>query len=72
QSARLIPPDPVPSPEKADDMILQDMIQVSLAEHKSSEEQEAREMWHWHDDTFILGTSLEPRSDKESPKVKIV
>ncbi|GJR64900.1 hypothetical protein Tco_0010965 [Tanacetum coccineum] len=28
---------------KADEMILQDMIQVSLAEHKSHEEQEARE-----------------------------
>ncbi|GJV81486.1 hypothetical protein Tco_1517356 [Tanacetum coccineum] len=29
--------------KKADEMILQDMIQVSLAEHKSHEEQEARE-----------------------------
>ncbi|GJY46906.1 retrovirus-related pol polyprotein from transposon TNT 1-94 [Tanacetum coccineum] len=43
QSARLTPPVPVPSAEKADEMILQDMIQVSLAEHKSHEEQEARE-----------------------------
>ncbi|GKB97544.1 hypothetical protein Tco_0983681 [Tanacetum coccineum] len=43
QSARLTPPVPVPSAEKADEMILQDMIQVSLAEHKSREEQEARE-----------------------------
>ncbi|GJY60102.1 hypothetical protein Tco_0459994 [Tanacetum coccineum] len=33
----------LPSAEKADEMILQDMIQVSLAEHKSREEQEARE-----------------------------
>ncbi|GKC00935.1 hypothetical protein Tco_0987071 [Tanacetum coccineum] len=33
----------VQSAEKADEMILQDMIQVSLAEHKSHEEQEARE-----------------------------
>ncbi|GJS88948.1 hypothetical protein Tco_0771584 [Tanacetum coccineum] len=33
----------MPSAEKADEMILQDMIQVSLAEHKSREEQEARE-----------------------------
>ncbi|GKA78111.1 hypothetical protein Tco_0784648 [Tanacetum coccineum] len=31
------------STEKTDEMILQDMIQVSLAEHKSREEQEARE-----------------------------
>ncbi|GJR86423.1 hypothetical protein Tco_0210434 [Tanacetum coccineum] len=43
QSARLTPPAPVPSVEKADEMILQDTIQVSLAEHKSREEQEARE-----------------------------
>ncbi|GJT61420.1 retrovirus-related pol polyprotein from transposon TNT 1-94 [Tanacetum coccineum] len=85
--------------EKADEMILQDMIQVSLAEHKSREEQEAREnvalvYEHLaaeeikklvedpenvddsspprHDDTSIPGTRLEPRSDKESPKVEIV
>ncbi|GKC63703.1 hypothetical protein Tco_1096301, partial [Tanacetum coccineum] len=32
-----------PSAKKDDEMILQDMIQVSLAEHKSHEEQEARE-----------------------------
>ncbi|GJS46576.1 hypothetical protein Tco_0596697 [Tanacetum coccineum] len=40
QSARLTPPVPVPTVEKADEMILQDTIQVSLAEHKSREEQE--------------------------------
>ncbi|GJX95740.1 hypothetical protein Tco_0351538 [Tanacetum coccineum] len=43
QSARLTPPAPVLSVEKADEVILQDTIQVSLAEHKSLEEQEARE-----------------------------
>ncbi|GJT93813.1 retrovirus-related pol polyprotein from transposon TNT 1-94 [Tanacetum coccineum] len=43
QSARLTPPVPMPSAEKANEMILQDMIQVSLAEHKSRKEQEARE-----------------------------
>ncbi|GKE90515.1 hypothetical protein Tco_1567990, partial [Tanacetum coccineum] len=43
QSTRLTPPAPVPTTEKADEMILQDMIQVSLAEKKSREEQEARE-----------------------------
>ncbi|GJY40183.1 integrase, catalytic region, zinc finger, CCHC-type containing protein [Tanacetum coccineum] len=43
QSARLTPPVPVPTAKKADEMILQDMIQVSLAEQKSHEEQEARE-----------------------------
>ncbi|GJW09259.1 hypothetical protein Tco_1575086 [Tanacetum coccineum] len=44
QSARLTPPVPVPSAEKADEMILQDMIQVSLAEHKSREEQKQEKM----------------------------
>ncbi|GJY62329.1 retrovirus-related pol polyprotein from transposon TNT 1-94 [Tanacetum coccineum] len=99
QFARLTPPVPVPSAKKADEMILQDMIQVSLVEHKSREEQEAREnvalvYEHLaveeieklvedpenvddssplrHDDTSIPGTRLEPRSDKESSKVKIV
>ncbi|GJU54395.1 hypothetical protein Tco_1228109 [Tanacetum coccineum] len=33
----------LPSAEKANEMILQDMIQVSLVEHKSREEQQARE-----------------------------
>ncbi|GJT11952.1 hypothetical protein Tco_0858994 [Tanacetum coccineum] len=33
----------VPTAKKADEMMLQDIIQVSLAEQKSHEEQEARE-----------------------------
>ncbi|GKA53697.1 hypothetical protein Tco_0747012 [Tanacetum coccineum] len=43
RSARLIPPAPVPNVDKADELILQDTLQVGLAEHKSREEQEARE-----------------------------
>ncbi|GJU66473.1 retrovirus-related pol polyprotein from transposon TNT 1-94 [Tanacetum coccineum] len=43
RSIRLTPPAPVPTIDKADEMILQDTLQVSLAEHKSREEQEARE-----------------------------
>ncbi|GJW59478.1 hypothetical protein Tco_0108813 [Tanacetum coccineum] len=43
RSTRLTPPDPVPTMDKADEMVLQDTLQVSLAEHKSREEQEARE-----------------------------
>ncbi|GKD61596.1 hypothetical protein Tco_1299105, partial [Tanacetum coccineum] len=43
RSARLTPPAPVPNIDKADEIILQDTLQVSLAEHKSREEQEARE-----------------------------
>ncbi|GJX55914.1 retrovirus-related pol polyprotein from transposon TNT 1-94 [Tanacetum coccineum] len=43
RSTRLTPPAPVPTVDKADEIILQDTLQVSLAEHKSREEQEARE-----------------------------
>ncbi|GJS09007.1 hypothetical protein Tco_0365803 [Tanacetum coccineum] len=43
RSTRLTPPAPVPTVDKADEMILQDTLQVSLVEHKSHEEQEARE-----------------------------
>ncbi|GJZ26898.1 putative reverse transcriptase domain-containing protein [Tanacetum coccineum] len=40
RSTRLTPPAPVPTVDKAYEMILQDTLQVSLAEHKSREEQE--------------------------------
>ncbi|GJW39818.1 hypothetical protein Tco_0065663 [Tanacetum coccineum] len=43
RSTRLTPPAPVPTVDKANEMILQDTLQVSLTEHKSQEEQEARE-----------------------------
>ncbi|GKE09656.1 hypothetical protein Tco_1413207, partial [Tanacetum coccineum] len=43
RSTRLTPPAPLPTIDKADEMILQDILQVSLAEHKSREDQEARE-----------------------------
>ncbi|GKF32001.1 hypothetical protein Tco_0101799, partial [Tanacetum coccineum] len=43
RSTRLTPPAPVPNVDNADEIILQDTLQVSLAEHKSREEQEARE-----------------------------
>ncbi|GJZ29942.1 retrovirus-related pol polyprotein from transposon TNT 1-94 [Tanacetum coccineum] len=89
----------MPTVEKADEVILQDMLQVSLGEHKSREEQEARENVAlvyenliaeeiqklvkdtenvddssppMHDDTYIPGTKLEPKSDKESSEVEIV
>ncbi|GKC06200.1 hypothetical protein Tco_0997810, partial [Tanacetum coccineum] len=42
RSTHLTPPVLVPTVEKADEMILQDTLQVSLAEHKNREEQEAR------------------------------
>ncbi|GJU22628.1 hypothetical protein Tco_1155970 [Tanacetum coccineum] len=43
RSTCLTPPAPVPTIDKADEMVLQDTLQISLAEHKSQEEQEARE-----------------------------
>nr|GEZ63214.1 hypothetical protein [Tanacetum cinerariifolium] len=98
RSTRLTPLTLVPTVDKADEMILQDRLQVSLAEHKSREEQEAREnveLVNEHlasmkiekivegqenviedssisrnDELNTLGTRLEPRSDKGSPKVE--
>ncbi|GJY91078.1 hypothetical protein Tco_0506274, partial [Tanacetum coccineum] len=43
RSTRLTPPALVLTVDKANEMTLQDTLQVSLAEHKSGEEQEARE-----------------------------
>ncbi|GKG30575.1 hypothetical protein Tco_0423063, partial [Tanacetum coccineum] len=43
RSARLTPPALMPNVDKADEMILQDTLQVILAEHQSRQEQEARE-----------------------------
>ncbi|GJV66449.1 hypothetical protein Tco_1477277 [Tanacetum coccineum] len=43
RSTRLTPPALVPTIDKVDEMMLQDTLQLSLAEHKSHEEQEARE-----------------------------
>ncbi|GJY02584.1 hypothetical protein Tco_0360736 [Tanacetum coccineum] len=93
KSTRLTPPAPVPTVDKADETFLQDTLKVSLVEHKSREEQEAREnveLVNKHlvlmegsenvindslppknDEPQIPGTRLEPRSDKESPKVEI-
>ncbi|GJY19579.1 hypothetical protein Tco_0391070 [Tanacetum coccineum] len=99
RSTHLTPPAPVPTIDKADEMIFQDTLQVSLAEHKSREEQEARENMELvnkhlaseeiekimegpenviddslpprNDEPNILGTRLEPRSDKESLEVDI-
>ncbi|GKD86259.1 hypothetical protein Tco_1357413 [Tanacetum coccineum] len=99
KSTRLTPPTPVPTVDKVDEMILQDTLQVSLAKHKSQEEQEAREnveLVNKHlaskeiekmmegsenviddslpprnDEPHILGTRLEPMSDKKSLEVDI-
>ncbi|GJV55634.1 hypothetical protein Tco_1456639 [Tanacetum coccineum] len=80
RSARLTPPAPVPTVDKADEMILQDTLQVSLAEHKSRQKSKKLEkIWNWSTSTWRLKrlkswwkdlTTLEPRSDKESPEVE--
>ncbi|GJY55486.1 hypothetical protein Tco_0454601 [Tanacetum coccineum] len=43
RSTRLTPPTPIPTTTKADDIILQDIIQLSLAEQKSHDELEAKQ-----------------------------
>ncbi|GJZ75794.1 hypothetical protein Tco_0640259 [Tanacetum coccineum] len=58
RSTRLTPLTPIPTTDEADDIILQDTIQLSFAEQKSCDELEANKM-------------LEPRSNKESPEGKI-
>ncbi|GKF53652.1 hypothetical protein Tco_0160562, partial [Tanacetum coccineum] len=61
-----------PTVDKADEMILQDTLQVSLAEHKSREEQEARENVELVN-KHLASVEIEkmPRSDTESPEVEI-
>ncbi|GJU31633.1 hypothetical protein Tco_1175222 [Tanacetum coccineum] len=43
RSTRLTPPTPIPTADEADDIILQDTIQLSLAEQKSHEELKAKQ-----------------------------
>ncbi|GKB15046.1 hypothetical protein Tco_0848969 [Tanacetum coccineum] len=79
RSTRLTPLAPVPTIDKADEMILQDTLQVSLAEHKSIEELEAREnvelvnkhLASEEIEKMIPDTRLEPRSNKKSLEVEI-
>ncbi|GJR09584.1 hypothetical protein Tco_0792236 [Tanacetum coccineum] len=76
RSTRLTPPAPVPTVDKADEMILQDTLQVSLAEHKSQEEQEAREnmeLVNKHLASMEIEKMVEgpENSDKESLEVEI-
>ncbi|GJX90278.1 hypothetical protein Tco_0343604, partial [Tanacetum coccineum] len=99
RSTRLTPPALVPTVDKEDEIILQDTLQVSLVEHKSREDQEARENMALvdehlaseeiekmvdgqenivnnssiprNDEPNIPGTMIEPKSNKESPEVKL-
>nr|GEX80728.1 hypothetical protein [Tanacetum cinerariifolium] len=66
RSTRLTPPTPIPTTDEAEDMILQDIIQLSLAEQKSHKEYEAREnadssTLRNDDNPNDLGTRFMPR-----------
>ncbi|GJU53594.1 retrovirus-related pol polyprotein from transposon TNT 1-94 [Tanacetum coccineum] len=73
RSTRLTPPVPVPTVEKADEMILQDTLQVSLRP-KSRRARTRENVGTVHmrriDETTDSRTQLIARSDKESPEVE--
>ncbi|GJS93099.1 hypothetical protein Tco_0800067 [Tanacetum coccineum] len=74
RSTRLTPPAPVPTLDKADEMILQDTLQASEEIEKMVEGSENvidDSLPPRNDEPKIPGTRLEPRSDKESPEVEI-
>ncbi|GJR20325.1 hypothetical protein Tco_0968852 [Tanacetum coccineum] len=76
RSTRLTPPAPVPTVDKADEMILQDTIQhlASVEIEKMAEGSENvidDSLLHRNDEPKIPGTRLEPKSDKESLEVEI-
>ncbi|GJV35309.1 hypothetical protein Tco_1407786 [Tanacetum coccineum] len=70
RSTRLTPPAPVPTVDKADEMILQDTLQIEKMV-EGSENVIDDSLLHRNDEPKIPGTRLEPMSDKESPKVEI-
>nr|GEW19238.1 Gag-Pol polyprotein [Tanacetum cinerariifolium] len=77
RSTQLTPPTPIPATAEADEIILQDTIQLSLAEKKSHDELKATQNDYsstlWQDDTqTIPDNRIEPKSSKESLKVEII
>ncbi|GJR70873.1 retrovirus-related pol polyprotein from transposon TNT 1-94 [Tanacetum coccineum] len=75
-STQLTPPTPIPTTAEADDIILKDTIQLSLAEQKSRAENvenvEVDSSNLRQDDTQIVpDTRLEPMINKESPDGEI-
>ncbi|GKB85786.1 hypothetical protein Tco_0958058 [Tanacetum coccineum] len=70
KSTRLTPPTPVPTVDKAYEMILQDTLQIEKMV-EGSENVIDDSLHPRNDEPNIHGTRLEPRSDKESPKVEI-
>ncbi|GJW11568.1 putative ribonuclease H-like domain-containing protein [Tanacetum coccineum] len=70
RSTRLTPLAPVPTIDKADDMILQDTLQIEKM-MEGSENVINDSLPPSNDEPKIPSTRLEPRSDKESPEVEI-
>ncbi|GKA81548.1 hypothetical protein Tco_0788240 [Tanacetum coccineum] len=70
RSTRLTPPAPMPTIDKADEMILQDTLQIEKMveglENVIDDNSTPR-----NDEPNIPGTRLEPKSDNESPEVEI-
>ncbi|GJW35983.1 hypothetical protein Tco_0058903 [Tanacetum coccineum] len=71
RSTRLTPSAPVLNVDKADEMILQDTLQVSLAEHKRPANVVDDSSIPRNDESNIPDTRIEPWSNKESPEVEI-
>ncbi|GJW01030.1 hypothetical protein Tco_1556281 [Tanacetum coccineum] len=70
RSIRLTPPAPVPTVDKADEIILQDTLQIEKM-MEGSENVIDDSLPHRNDELNIPSTKIDPRSDKESPKVEI-
>ncbi|GJU97146.1 hypothetical protein Tco_1326417 [Tanacetum coccineum] len=72
RSTRLTPPTPIPTTAEANNIILQDTIQLSLAEQKSHDELEAKQNVQKVEE-HLIAAEIEKlhRSNKESPKVEI-
>ncbi|GKB67192.1 hypothetical protein Tco_0928604 [Tanacetum coccineum] len=76
RSTRLTPPAPVPTVDKADEMVLQDTLQHLASEEIEKMVDKPKNVIDdspipRNDDQNIPNISLEPRSDKESPEVEI-
>ncbi|GJT57873.1 hypothetical protein Tco_0992927 [Tanacetum coccineum] len=73
-NARLTPPVvPVPTEEKAEEMIYKDIASTEEIEKLVEESENVDDSSPTrHNDTSILGTRLEPKSDRESLEVEIV
>nr|GEV02085.1 hypothetical protein [Tanacetum cinerariifolium] len=68
RSTRLTPPAPVPTINKADELILQDTLQMVEGQKSVIDDSSTPR----NAEPNILGTRLEPKSDMESPEVEFI